>query len=119
MVGYEVINADVTEIKLHEDLKNEKNNISFNTSCYHAENDKKKVKAVIDVTIFISKRFSFKFKYNMYFILESEIEENGLSSLMDEIGLHELAYPYIRSYAMNILALSGYHELYLPLVPKF
>lgn len=119
MAGYKIINADVTEIKLHEDLQNERNNISFSTACYYSENDKKNVKSVIDVEILISNKLSFKFKYNMYFKFDNEIEESNLLSFMDEIGLHNIAYPYIRSYAMNVLALSGYYGLSLPIIPRF
>lgn len=119
MVGFKVVSSDVTDIELHEDFENEINNIAFSSSCFHAANDKRNVRAVIDVTLLISKRFRFTFKYNMYFKLDHEVDEAELVTLMDNIGLHKLAYPYIRSYAMSVLSLSGFNELNLPMIPKF
>ncbi|MEY0288949.1 hypothetical protein AB7303_05965 [Providencia rettgeri] len=116
---FNIINTNVTEITLEQTPDSDKNSISMTSYYFYDQKEKKNVKASMDVALCIANKLKLTFKYNFFFKFEDEIINENLQDFMDEIDFHGIAYPYIRTYAVNLLNMSGHYITNPPIIPEF
>uniref|UniRef100_A0A3B0LXR5 Protein-export protein SecB n=1 Tax=Arsenophonus endosymbiont of Trialeurodes vaporariorum TaxID=235567 RepID=A0A3B0LXR5_9GAMM len=119
---FTITKANVSEIKLEENTSNAKSNITITSFYFVDQKDKKNIKATMETVLLITGTLELSFKYNFFLKFKKEISNSKLNDFMAEINFHRLAYPYIRTYIVNLLNMSGLDMLNtkdLPLTPKF
>lgn len=116
---YDITKTNVSEVSLEERPESDANRISLSSCFFYDEKDKTNVKATMETTLSIAHQVEIKFKYNFFFKFEEEVIDEKLENFMDEINFHSMAYPYIRTYAINLLNMSGYYITNPPIIPEF
>lgn len=116
---FTITKANVSELKLEENTSHTKSNIIITSFYFIDQKDKKNIKATMETVLLIADTLELSFKYNFFLKFKKEISSSKLNDFMAEINFHRLAYPYIRTYIVNLLNMSGFNIENLPIIPKF
>lgn len=90
--------------------------INIGSTIYSHKSKKNIVRIRYPVTFNVKDKVSVSMDYDFYFALSEEVTEEFNDSVTAKKDAPAIAFPYIKIYLDNVLAMSGYKDIEVPFI---
>ena len=102
---------------LADELDQEKEfHINIGSTIYAHATKKNIVRIRYPIIVNIKEKVSVSMEYDFYFSLSEDVTEEFNDSITAKKEAPALAFPYIKIYLDNVLAMSGYKDIEIPFI---